>query len=140
MPEVTYGLSEGCQVRAVDVAATGQGIAFTLRSPWGDALVRAPLLGRFNVYNALAAAATCLVAGLSPGEDYLALSADKALGEPDDYLSAMHAVAGERRERKADVGPQVVIECDREGEGLPAPSRRDLCRQFLGTNDPERPP
>jgi UDP-N-acetylmuramoyl-L-alanyl-D-glutamate--2,6-diaminopimelate ligase len=66
VPEVTYGLSTGSQVRAVDVEVTGQGIAFTLRSPWGAAPVRAPLLGRFNVYNALAAAAACLVVGLTP--------------------------------------------------------------------------
>ncbi len=64
--ELTFGLAEGAHVRAVDVEATGAGIAFTLRSPWGAAPVRAPLLGRFNVYNALAAAAVCLLVGLSP--------------------------------------------------------------------------
>lgn len=65
-PEYTYGLGPGSDVRAEAVIATDAGLAFTLHSPWGTFPVRVPLLGQFNVYNALAAATTCLVAGLSP--------------------------------------------------------------------------
>ncbi len=63
-PEVTYGLSPGCDVRAEAIAASGRGLAFRLRSPWGEGPVRLPLLGEFNVSNALAAAAATLALGL----------------------------------------------------------------------------
>jgi UDP-N-acetylmuramoyl-L-alanyl-D-glutamate--2,6-diaminopimelate ligase len=43
-------------------------LRFTLRSPWGSMPIRTPLLGRFNVYNALAAAGACLLAGLPLSE------------------------------------------------------------------------
>lgn len=66
-PEVTYGLAPGADVRAEGIAADGAGVAFTLRSPWGDAALRVPLLGRFNVANALAAAAVTLLAGVPIG-------------------------------------------------------------------------
>jgi UDP-N-acetylmuramoyl-L-alanyl-D-glutamate--2,6-diaminopimelate ligase len=65
-PELTYGLSEGSHVRAVNVESGDAGLTFTLRTPWGHCPVRTPLLGRFNVYNALAAAGACLLAGLPP--------------------------------------------------------------------------
>lgn len=63
-PETTYGLSAACDVRAAAIEVTGGGLTFQLRSPWGDGPVRLPLLGRFNVYNALAAAATALAIGV----------------------------------------------------------------------------
>ena len=65
VPEWTYGLSPAAQVRAEGIIADGAGMAFALRSPWGDARLRVPLLGRFNVANVLAAATICLLAGVS---------------------------------------------------------------------------
>ncbi len=65
--ELTYGLSQEADIRATEVVVNGEGLRFTLRSSWGDVPVQTPLLGRFNVYNALAAAGACLLAGLSPG-------------------------------------------------------------------------
>ena len=62
--EVTYGLHPDATVRAEAIVADGEGMAFTLRSPWGDAPLRAPLLGPFNVANVLAAVAACLIAGV----------------------------------------------------------------------------
>ncbi|MFQ5523965.1 MAG: UDP-N-acetylmuramoyl-L-alanyl-D-glutamate--2,6-diaminopimelate ligase [Acidimicrobiia bacterium] len=40
------------------------GTSFELRTPWGTGLVDAPVLGLFNVENAVMAAASCLVLGL----------------------------------------------------------------------------
>src|SRR5262249_9135243 len=38
-------------------------------------------------------ASACLVAGISPGQDYLAISADKAASDRDDYLLTMREMA-----------------------------------------------
>lgn len=65
VPELTFGLRAECAVRATDLALSEQGLAFTLRSPWGSGPLRAPLLGRFNVYNVLAAVAVVLALGVS---------------------------------------------------------------------------
>ena len=63
---ISYGLSEGVDIRAEGVVCDRQGVVFTLRSPWGDFPVRLRLSGRFNVYNALAAAGVGLVLGVRP--------------------------------------------------------------------------
>jgi UDP-N-acetylmuramoyl-L-alanyl-D-glutamate--2,6-diaminopimelate ligase len=47
------------------VAATPAGLHFTASTPWGEAHVDAPLVGRFNVSNLLAVLATLLVSGVS---------------------------------------------------------------------------
>jgi UDP-N-acetylmuramoyl-L-alanyl-D-glutamate--2,6-diaminopimelate ligase len=54
----------GAAVRAEDLDAAASGNNFRLVTPYGSAAVRSPLVGRFNVFNALAAAATALAAGL----------------------------------------------------------------------------
>ena len=63
---ISYGLSEGVDIRAEGVVCDRQGVVFTLRSPWGDFPVRLRLSGRFNVYNALAAAGVGLALGVRP--------------------------------------------------------------------------
>lgn len=61
-----YGLGPGCDVRAEDVRVEQDGHpAFRLVAEQGVADVRLPLLGRHNVYNALAAAAAGLYLELS---------------------------------------------------------------------------
>lgn len=55
---ITYGTHDAAAVRAEEIELTGSGSSFAFRSPWGDARVELPLLGRFNVSNALAALAT----------------------------------------------------------------------------------
>ncbi len=60
---VTFGLGPDADVRATDLYLHRAGSAFRLSSPWGDAEVRLPLLGDYNVANALAAAAAALALG-----------------------------------------------------------------------------
>ncbi len=61
----TYGrATPEAAVRAESVGVSAQGNRFMLATPFGTAPVRSPLVGRFNVANALAAAATALAAGL----------------------------------------------------------------------------
>ncbi len=61
---VTYGLSEKAMVRAEEISLKKEGIRFKLISPWGEERFELRLVGKFNVYNALAAAAACMLAGI----------------------------------------------------------------------------
>ena len=63
---VGYGLGPEAAVRAVGAKITETGSEFLAETPWGTARVRTPLAGRFNVYNALAALATCGAMGVAP--------------------------------------------------------------------------
>ncbi|MFO1490611.1 MAG: UDP-N-acetylmuramoyl-L-alanyl-D-glutamate--2,6-diaminopimelate ligase [Kiritimatiellia bacterium] len=56
---VSYGFDPAALVRAESARLSAEGTDFRLVTPWGTAQVRLPLLGRFNVYNALAAVAAC---------------------------------------------------------------------------------
>jgi UDP-N-acetylmuramoyl-tripeptide--D-alanyl-D-alanine ligase len=56
---LSFGIEAPADVRASEVASEGDlsGTRFRLQTPQGEAAVRLPLIGRHNVYNALAAAA-----------------------------------------------------------------------------------
>ncbi|MBI1848918.1 MAG: UDP-N-acetylmuramoyl-L-alanyl-D-glutamate--2,6-diaminopimelate ligase [Planctomycetes bacterium] len=62
---VGYGLRGRGEVRGEILSLDTRGMRFRIRSPWGEAEVRTSLIGRFNVSNALAAAATALARGVS---------------------------------------------------------------------------
>jgi UDP-N-acetylmuramoyl-L-alanyl-D-glutamate--2,6-diaminopimelate ligase len=63
---VTWGRGDGADVRLRHEVADLDGGRGTIESPWGSARIETPLVGRFNLDNALAAAACALAAGLSP--------------------------------------------------------------------------
>ena len=54
---LTYGLDAPADVTATEISNIPEGIAFVARTPGGDFPVYSPLLGRYNVYNFLAAIA-----------------------------------------------------------------------------------
>jgi len=60
----TYGFGGGVDYRATRVRAGSEGTFYRLVTPRGRAEVELPLLGRFNVLNALAAQAVALELGL----------------------------------------------------------------------------
>jgi UDP-N-acetylmuramoyl-L-alanyl-D-glutamate--2,6-diaminopimelate ligase len=60
---VTYGISGG-DVRATDIAFDATGSSWTIRNGSESAAVRLPLVGDFNVINALGAAAAALSIGI----------------------------------------------------------------------------
>jgi UDP-N-acetylmuramoyl-tripeptide--D-alanyl-D-alanine ligase len=63
---VFYGMNEGAEVRAVQVAEVGaEGVVFTVEAQGERASVQLRMLGRHNVPNALAAIATGLRSGLA---------------------------------------------------------------------------
>ncbi|NNU82481.1 UDP-N-acetylmuramoyl-L-alanyl-D-glutamate--2,6-diaminopimelate ligase [Geobacillus sp. BMUD] len=64
-PVITYGINEKSDVMAEQIHMTRSGMAFRLCTPYGAAAVETKLVGLFNVYNMLAAAAACLASGLS---------------------------------------------------------------------------
>lgn len=64
-PVVTYGLEPtDCDVRAVDASFSAAGARFGIEAFGDRESVELALIGRFNIYNALAAAASGLVLGL----------------------------------------------------------------------------
>ncbi len=65
---VTTGFGDGLQVRADSVEPLPGGTRFRLCGEYGEALVELPLIGRFNVENALSAAGIALHLGMPPAE------------------------------------------------------------------------
>ena len=60
---VAFGLRPDAELRAEDVVSESGGTSFRLRSRWGNADARIPLIGDFNLSNALGAAGAALVLG-----------------------------------------------------------------------------
>jgi UDP-N-acetylmuramoyl-L-alanyl-D-glutamate--2,6-diaminopimelate ligase len=58
-----FGMGNDADVQCLDLHLTGSGSTFTLRTAKGSTEARIPLLGDFNVHNALGAAAACLALG-----------------------------------------------------------------------------
>ena len=66
-PYLTYGLSEGCDYRAVDMELTLSGTAFTVEFPDGTSQrYRMPLIGEHSVVNVTGAIAVCHAFGIHP--------------------------------------------------------------------------
>ncbi|NGX38929.1 MAG: UDP-N-acetylmuramoyl-L-alanyl-D-glutamate--2,6-diaminopimelate ligase [Chlamydiae bacterium] len=82
---ITYGLNEGADLLAKDLTLTDQGIQFTCCHKKEEVLCRSPLIGRFNVYNLLAA--------LSVG-----VAMDLPLALSSELLKNFHQIPG-RMER-----------------------------------------
>lgn len=90
VPVVTYGFSAKAQFRALSVDLGIRGTSFKLAAKGREYLVRMPLIGRFNVYNALAALAVA---------DHLDInfrSAVAALAEAPQVPGRMQSVIDQR--------------------------------------------
>jgi len=88
---VTFGIERAADVRAENVEDRGLGgSAFDLVAGGCQQSVTLPLLGRHNVYNALAAAAVGVEAGIAPSEAATALAALA----PQDKRGQLTEVAG----------------------------------------------
>ncbi len=61
---VTYGVSSDAAIRALDVRVSADGTYFVVRTPHGSVAVALPLIGRYNVHNALAAIGAALQLGI----------------------------------------------------------------------------
>jgi UDP-N-acetylmuramoyl-L-alanyl-D-glutamate--2,6-diaminopimelate ligase len=69
--ELTYGLQSAARLRAAKIQLSAEGSKFTVETPERNFACRLPLIGRHNIYNALAAAG----AGLALGIDVLHVQA-----------------------------------------------------------------
>ncbi|MBO8171147.1 MAG: UDP-N-acetylmuramoyl-L-alanyl-D-glutamate--2,6-diaminopimelate ligase [Bacillaceae bacterium] len=61
---ITYGIDRPADVRAVEIEMSGKGTRFVLDTFKGSRKVSLQLIGKFSVYNALAATAVCLAEGI----------------------------------------------------------------------------
>jgi UDP-N-acetylmuramoyl-L-alanyl-D-glutamate--2,6-diaminopimelate ligase len=96
---IGYALDrDDADVRAVDVQAHALGLRFRLSTPWGEARIESRLLGRFNVANLLAVAASLGAMGFD-------------FGRIAEVLCALDPVAG-RMSRLGGGGglPLVVVD------------------------------
>jgi len=64
----TYGLTTASDLHPLDLAITGTGSRFRMKTPAGETEVTLHVPARFNIYNALCAAGVCLALGV-PVED-----------------------------------------------------------------------
>lgn len=71
---LTYGLGDRVDIRATNLALTPGGSRFTVESPWGACVLDTPLLGRFNLFNALAAFSATRALGVEPDVIRMALA------------------------------------------------------------------
>ena len=55
IPIITYGIDRNCDIYATDIVYHTKGVDFILNSPKGSIPINLNLLGKFSVYNALAA-------------------------------------------------------------------------------------
>jgi UDP-N-acetylmuramoyl-L-alanyl-D-glutamate--2,6-diaminopimelate ligase len=60
-PVYTYGLDQKDDLYATDIEMTPKGSRFTMHFKGEKAVCHTPLVGRFNIYNTLAASSACLI-------------------------------------------------------------------------------
>lgn len=94
---LTYGLESPADVMAGEVSSTTEGLAFVAHTPGGDLTVRSPLIGRYNVYNILAAVAV----GISQGVPSAAMQ---------QGIEAVRGVVG--RMERIDLGQPFTVMVD----------------------------
>jgi UDP-N-acetylmuramoyl-L-alanyl-D-glutamate--2,6-diaminopimelate ligase len=63
---ITYGMNSGSQIRVKQSSLSEAGVRATLETPQGTLEIASPLLGRANLMNILAAAATAMGLGIVP--------------------------------------------------------------------------
>lgn len=120
---VRYGLDapSNPEVTARDVVMSAEGVRFTLTTPWGDAPVASPLLGRYNLMNLLGAAAVTTALGIDPRAVAAGLGAVRGVrgrleaveaGQPFtivvDYAHTDDAVANVLRNLRSVVRGRVI--------------------------------
>jgi len=74
MPVLTFGFGVHCDFRASSIKQSVRGTEFQLQFKGKSFLVRTPMIGRFNIYNALAAIAAANAAGIRPRDAINALA------------------------------------------------------------------
>jgi UDP-N-acetylmuramyl-tripeptide synthetase len=95
-PVLTYGIEHG-NIRATNIQFESDHFSFLAKTPQGEALVTAKLIGRFNVYNVLAVLATLLVSEVS-------------LKDAIDAIAQIESAAGRMQQLGGHELPLVVVD------------------------------
>jgi UDP-N-acetylmuramoyl-L-alanyl-D-glutamate--2,6-diaminopimelate ligase len=90
---VSYGFGEGAEVRGLNPVTDTKGSRMLVKSPWGDAEIGLQLIGRFNLYNALAAFAAAAALGIP------VVIIAKALAEMQCVPGRLEAVPNSKNKR-----------------------------------------
>lgn len=61
----TYGMTTASDIHPLELAITGQGSRFRMKTPAGETEVTLQVPAKFNIYNALCAAGVCLALGVA---------------------------------------------------------------------------
>lgn len=88
MPVIRYGFGVHCDFRANGFQQKPGGMTFELSAKGKTFLVRAPLIGRFNAYNLLAAIAAAFACGIKPREAIAALANSPQIPGRMQYVGA----------------------------------------------------
>jgi len=102
---LTYGLGKECRIRADSIQLGRDGLSFLLRTPSGQALVRSPLIGDFNVYNILAAAGA-------------GLALNFALDAVVRGIEALHSIPGRLERVENRKGLTLVVDYSHKPDAL----------------------
>ncbi len=97
VPVLTYAIEQPAEVRAVDLELSGERSRFRVITPAGEVQIETPLIGRFNVYNCLAAIAAGYTQHLS-------------LESMRQTLAQMHGIPG--RMERIDCGQPFTVIVD----------------------------
>jgi UDP-N-acetylmuramoyl-L-alanyl-D-glutamate--2,6-diaminopimelate ligase len=97
LPVIRYGLSPSCDISADQVESTFDGLSCRIRTPKGEFRIHSKLIGRFNLYNILAA----IAAGMAM---------DLALGTLRDGLEQLEGVPGRFEKVENRRGIRVIVD------------------------------
>jgi UDP-N-acetylmuramoyl-L-alanyl-D-glutamate--2,6-diaminopimelate ligase len=86
--ELTYGLDQAARLRATKIELNADGSRFVVEAPERKFAVRLPLIGRHNIYNALAAVGACLTLKIDVVKIQAALNALPAVPGRLETVSA----------------------------------------------------
>jgi len=86
--ELTYGLDQAARLRATKIELNADGSRFVIETPERKFAVRLPLIGRHNIYNALAAVGACLALKIDVVKIQAALNALPAVPGRLETVSA----------------------------------------------------
>ncbi len=64
LPVYRYGFHPSCEISVREAVASFEGLSCQMRTPHGEFFLHSKLIGRFNLYNLMAAVATAIGAGL----------------------------------------------------------------------------
>jgi len=92
-----YGIDADVEIQARNVRTHGDGLGFALVTPWGEGTIASRLLGRFNVYNLLAVAASLGALGYT-------------FAQIQNALSHLRPVAGRMSRLGGGALPLVVVD------------------------------